>query len=365
MKIAFLAGQSSIHTVKWVNEMAKRGHEVSLITMHPGTEEINKNVIVYKLPFKPPLGYYFNLWNFKKLLKKIKPDILNTHYASGYGTLARLAGFHPYVLSVWGSDVYDYPLKSFIHRKIVIKNLINADWICSTSNVMLKQVQSLYPNLKNFTVVPFGVDTKLFRPCLGLKDQSFVTVGTVKTLAPKYGVDLLVKAFGRVREELRGRSPELFQKLRLLIVGGGPQQVEIERLANQLGLNEITQFVGRVPHAEVPKFLNLLDIYVAASRMESESFGVAVVEASACGIPVIVSNVGGLPKVVKGGETGLIVERENVDALSKAMLKLIEDPLLRERMGKAGRQYILNNFNWDDNATLMEKVYVEVLRKKD
>lgn len=82
MKIAFLAARNSVHTVKWANEMAERGHDVYIITMHPGTEPLNKIIKVYSLPYKPPLGYYLNVWHLKRILIQINPDIFNTHYAS-------------------------------------------------------------------------------------------------------------------------------------------------------------------------------------------------------------------------------------------------------------------------------------------
>ena len=156
---SFLVGHSSIHTVKWVNEMALRGHEVHLITMHPGTEELHQNIQVYKLPFNPPHGYYLNTWHLKRLLQQINPDILNTHYASGYGTLARLSGFHPNLLSVWGSDVFDFPYESRIKMKIMQRNMAAADQIASTSNIMKQQTEKIYRPNKEITITPFGVDS--------------------------------------------------------------------------------------------------------------------------------------------------------------------------------------------------------------
>jgi glycosyltransferase involved in cell wall biosynthesis len=360
MRLAMLAARNSIHTVRWANALSERGYTVHLISQHQGGDPLHATVRFYQLPAKGFSGYFLNAPKVKRLLAGIEPDLVHAHYASGYGTLGRLSGFHPFVLSVWGTDVYDFPYKSFLHRRLMAGNLQAADWVCSTSQVMARQTRKLWPGLKNMTVTPFGIDVNQFQPSAVSRQPSAIshniTIGTVKTLRAKYGIDLLIRAFAKVRQQL----PDLADRLRLLIVGGGPQQAELEALATQLNLSDYTTFSGPVRHAEVPGYLRQLNIYIAASR--DESFGVAVVEASACGLPVIVSNVGGLPEVVEDGVTGLVVENENSSALAEAMICLVKSPALRRQMGAAGRRRVLEHYRWEDNVTTMEAVYQAVMR---
>ncbi len=364
MKLAFLAARSSIHTVRWVNALAERGHEVYLLSIQKGGDTLDERVKVHYLPIAAPAGYYFNAWTVKKLLSTLKPDILHAHYASGYGTLGRLSGFHPYILSVWGSDVYDFPLKSPVHRKIIVRNLRAADWLCSTSHVMKDQTLSLFPT-PNISVIPFGIDTRKFNKISDQRpDKEEIVVGTVKTLAPKYGIDVLIRAFALARESMIKGNYKDAAKLRLLIVGGGPDETKLKNLARELNIADITTFCGRVPHEEVPKYLNSMDIYVAVSVSESESFGVAIIEASACGLPVIVSDVGGLPEVVVANKTGLIVRREDVSGTAEAIIKLVRDRDLREQMGLNGRLHVQENYEWSKNVSQMEEVYARVIRMK-
>ena len=114
MKIAYLSGYSVIHTVRWANEMSARGHEVHLLSLHEGEEALHHNVQLHILPYKTKLGYYLNKSYLRRKLNELKPDLLNTHFASGYGTLARLTGYRPNLLSVWGNDVYEFPYQSFL-----------------------------------------------------------------------------------------------------------------------------------------------------------------------------------------------------------------------------------------------------------
>ena len=356
MKLAFLAGHSSIHTVKWVNEMAYRGHEVHLITMHPGTEELHQNIRVHKLPFTPPHGYYLNTWHLRRLLHQINPDILNTHYASGYGTLARLSGFHPNLLSVWGSDVFDFPYESTMKMRIMQKNLSAADRIASTSNIMKRQTEAIYKPDKEIAVTPFGVDCDKFRPMAIGRDETKLRIGTVKKMAPKYGIATLIEAFALLKKQYQG-------DVELVLVGGGPEEDNLKLLAQKLDVDSHVDFVGLIPHHTVPEYLNSFDIYVALSALDSESFGVAVIEASACGVPVVVSDAGGLPEVVVDGETGFIVPRNNPEDAAERFLRLLRNSQLRKEMGKAGRQFFLENYEWRENADRMERLYEIIIKE--
>jgi glycosyltransferase involved in cell wall biosynthesis len=186
-----------------------------------------------------------------------------------------------------------------------------------------------------------------------------ITIGTVKSLAFKYGIDILIRAFARLRGIV---DDPLAQKLRLLIVGGGPQEDELKRLAREVGVGGVTTFVGPVLHMLVPEYLNRLDIYVALSRLESESFGVSVLEASACGLPVVVSDVGGLPEVVLHGKTGYVVKREDPDSAAAALARLVHDERLRHSLGRAGRSHVRSHYEWGGCVERLLEVYTAVLR---
>lgn len=356
MKIAYLAAAHSIHTVRWVNEMARRGHKVHLITMHPPTvnNPVDSSVNIHVLPFRPPLGYFLNVWHLKWLLKDIQPQLLHTSYASGYGTLSRMSGYHPTLLSVWGSDVFLFPYESRLKEKILRKNLATADYIAATSSALKNQTEKFIKPKRPITVTPFGVDCSKFKPHKEFTTQKEFVVGTVKNLEPVYGIEYLIEAFAIVKAKYRGTK-----QLRLSIAGEGSLKKRLMNLAVKLGIGNSTNFLGFVPHVEVPKVLNQFSVFTCLSI--SESFGVAVLEASACGIPVIVSDTGGLPEVAKNNETGFIVPSRNPDAAAEAIIKLIEDEALRKRMGAEGRNFVLQNYEWKDCASRMEKLYEDII----
>ncbi|MDX5407745.1 MAG: glycosyltransferase [Chromatiaceae bacterium] len=364
MKVVLLSGASSIHTIRWANGLAESGVNVHLISQHPLLEPVDSRVTVHLLPFRGNLGYFLMVPAVKKLLNEIKPDLVNAHYASGYATTARLANYHPWLLSVWGSDVYDFPYKSWLHKKLVQANLKAADKVASTSHCMAAQTKRLLPALSNIAITPFGVDMSRFDQCyvpLEQKADTDIVIGTVKVLAPKYGIDTLLQAFALVRQQLQQSQPELAARLKLRIVGDGPQKAELEALAQHLAISDVTCFVGRVAHTEVANELAKLDIYVALSRLDSESFGVAIIEAGAAGRPVVVSDAGGLPEVVVNGSTGLVVKREAPEQAAEAILSLVTDRQRRLALAEAGYQHVRQHYDWQDSVKIMTSLYRQML----
>lgn len=360
MKIALIAGRNSIHTTRWANSLAGRGHCVHLISLRREGPYLSPQVKFHHLPFPAPLGYFLNVFPVRRLLKEIKPDLLHAHRAGGDGNLGRHCRYYPYILSVWGSDVYDLPLKSNIHRNIVISNLKAADKILSTSQVMAAQTKTLYSPANPIGVTPFGIDLEKFTALEKHHEKNVVTIGTVKTLAPKYGIDILIQAFAKIKKALLD-IPQCPFTVKLLVVGGGPDRNKLLQLTKKLNIHNDVVFPGFVPHNEVPNYLNQLDIYVATSRNDSESFGVAVLEAAACCLPVVVSNVGGLKEVVRDNIMGFVVPSENVDATAKAILRLVTNVGLRQRMGKAGRVHVVESYSWEKSVDIMESIYKDIV----
>lgn len=362
MKLVILSSANSIHTIQWAKYLANSGIDVHVVSQHSASQDFPQQITIHTLPFKGFMGYFFNVFALKKLLKEIKPDILNVHYASGYGATARLANFHPYVLSVWGSDVFEFPYRSFFHKKLLQQNLNSADVIASTSLSMAKQTQQFVDGHKKIEITPFGVNLEKFNPICFDKNANVKTIciGTIKTLKHVYGIDILLNALSIVYKDIKIEFPQIANQLNFRIVGGGTDMDELKKLAVELGIDHLTHFTGSVSHEEVPAELNRLDIYVALSRQES--FGVAVVEAQAMGVPVVVSNVGGLPEVVQNGKTGFIVDSENPQQAANAIKNLILNTELRQAMSVEAKQFAHSNFSWQSCANKMLDVYRNTLK---
>ncbi len=360
MKIVLIAGADSIHTVRWAKSLAKLGNEVHIISQHSNKESFDELVTLHLLPFRGILGYFTMVPAVRKIINEIKPDIVNAHYASGYGTTARRLNFHPFILSIWGSDIFIFPYKSFLHKWVVKKNILAADMIASTSFAMAEQIRKIVPAIKQIAITPFGVDVKKFENDCQIYYDTIVTIGTVKTMDYIYGIDLLIESFSILLTRFQNREDQKKIKVKLRIVGGGKQLSEYISLTRKLNIQDNVEFIGQIDHADVPNELNKLDIYVALSR--SESFGVAVLEAGAAGKPVVVSNVGGLPEVVIPNETGLIVKSENVVEAADAIEKLVLNFELRKYMSFNAKTHVAKNYSWEASVKKMIGLYEETIQ---
>ena len=362
LRIALLAPLNSVHTQKWLNSLVQSGHEVHIISMQKGVVPLDPRIVVHSLYCTRAVGYFLNLFQLRRILRKIKPDLLHVHFASGYGTLGTLSGFHPRMLSVWGSDIFLFPHRSIFSKLLLSFNLRTADWICSTSEAMrVETLKYLPPNFNKICVVPFGVDLTQFSPRESGKNADEIIVGTAKSLDERYGIDILIRAFHFAKEKLEREADGLAGRLKLVIAGEGPQKNTLQKLAADLGISQQVSFLGLIPHSEIPQLLRTFSIFVAASR--SESFGVSVVEASAVGIPVIVTEVGGLKEVVQNEQTGFVVPEEEWRALGEKIVLLAQNKELSQQMGTNGRGHVASNYEWKNNVKSMESRYKLLLEE--
>jgi glycosyltransferase involved in cell wall biosynthesis len=368
LRIALLADANNPHTIKWITALAERRHELLLYSLaslqhnefaHLGNVRVEclglaAGTITSKQAALGKLQYLRAVPRLRRLLRKFDPHIVHSHYATSYGLLGLLTARSPWVVSVWGMDVYE-ALSSPMLRRLLRMVLKRACAVLSTSAVMARHVSSIVA--REVVVTPFGVDMVRFAPAANPSPQHDVlTVGTVKTLEPKYGIEYLLRAFAQLPQY--GVAP---CSVRLRIVGSGFLLEDMRKLADELAIADRTEFVGRVPYDEVHQQHQLLDVAVFPSIDESESFGVSVVEAQACGVPVVVSRVGGLPEVVVDGETGYVVPARSPAALAEAVAKLLLNHELRANMGKRARMHVASRYTLSESVDLMERVYARLV----
>ena len=356
MRILFIGAATSNHTLRWVNALSERGHEVVLLTRkdQKANSQFSKKVQIKYLKYGGGLGYYLNINSAKKVFKEFKPDVINAHYLTGYGTTCRLAKLHPIVLSAWGSDVFFFPKKNAFNKNLFKKNVFYADRIASTSKIMADEIKKVLPDYKkDITVTPFGVDIKKFKP-VKKEPRKEIVIGIVKYFHPIYNIDLLIRSFALLCKD--------YNNLRLDIYGDGPLKDSLVSLSNELGVGNKVRFLGIIPNDEVPQAINEMDIFVNCSK--NESFGVAVLEGMACEKPVVVTDTPGYKEIVTNEYDGIILENREPETMAKALKRLIDDPELREKMGKNGRKTVVEKYDWDANVSIMERLYESIAVKR-
>jgi len=225
----------------------------------------------------------------------------------------------------------------------------NSQWTREQAQKVLREL-GLDPLAESVRLVPLGTDPEQFRP--GIDTRAVRTrygvnggawVLTVARLEAYKGVDMALRAVAQCRSD--------GVDVNYLVVGTGKKRKEYQRLAEELKIAAHVRFVGNVPEAELPAVFNIANAYVGVSRRADgsrvEGFGVALAEASACGLPVIAGQSGGLAEAVHDGETGLVVNPDDPEAVATALKRLVSDQLFARRLGQAGRKAIETYYNWD------------------
>lgn len=353
-KILFVASGKSFHASRWANALQEKGYEVHYVSVIKLSRPLNEKIHFYHLSHgESYLKYFFAVPKLRKIIKTIQPDLVHAHYSSGNGLLAALSvvgGNIPFVTSLYGTEVFEFPNKSILHKSVLGFVSKTAREVLSTSYVMAAEYKKLYPDLNKPTITPFGVDVNKFKPIgNGRIHGSEICIGIVKKLEWKYGVDILIKA-AKIILERNSKS------IKFEILGGGSQEDNLKKMAYDLGISNHIKFIGWIENNQVPRYINNFDVFVVPSRC-NESFGVAAVEAQACGVPVIVSDIGGLPEVIENGVTGLTVPPNDPDALACAIERLVLFPEEISLKGKLGRERVLKLYNWDDSVKNIEAVY--------
>ncbi|MEW2516138.1 glycosyltransferase family 4 protein [Streptomyces sp. NPDC046870] len=199
--------------------------------------------------------------------------------------------------------------------------------------------------------LPPGVDEKTFHPAsggdavrarLGLTDRPVVVC--VSRLVPRKGQDTLIRAMPRIL----AAEPDTV----LLIVGGGPYEKDLRRLAHETGVAGSVRFTGAVPWAELPAHYGAGDVFAMPCRtrrggLDVEGLGIVYLEASATGLPVVAGDSGGAPDAVLEGETGWVVRGGSVEQTAERIVALLADAGLRRRMGERGRRWVEEKWRWD------------------
>lgn len=225
---------------------------------------------------------------------------------------------------------------------------------------------------KNAMKRAVGDRTEFVRIAPGISIDHFVPGDKSPELIARYGLDgkLVIVCVARLverkgQDKLIEAMPEILREIPnaiLLIVGQGPYRSHLDGLVSKFGLHESVKFVGRLSYDDLPRHIQLGDVFAMPSRsrhlgLEVEGLGIVYLEASSCGIPVIGGASGGAPDAVLEGETGTVVDGTDSHAIALAAISLLKNPELRQKMSRRGRQWAESEWSW----TLWGKKFNELL----
>lgn len=355
-----IAHSNSAHTGRWAKYFQNdRGMKVLVISPTPDKIEGVRTIQFPKRRWYhrlKGLHLYLDYPRWRRLIREFDPDIVHVHYPDGGGRNRFYFDFiaDRLITSTWGSEVTESPEFPLSEKhKAGVRAILAKSAIVTATTKFLADVTAKYcPANTPIEIIPFGVDCDLFKPNPNARTPGLVRLGFFKNLERKYGPEVLIEAFAKIAEA----CPEA----RLTVAGKGDQREFLQRRVKELGLSDKVEFPGRLPHAAMVAAMQGTDVFAMPSTCQ-ESFGVAAIEASACEVPVVATRVGGVPEAVRHGETGILVEAGDPQALADACIALIRDPDRRATMGHAGRRFVLDHYQWHANAATMGAVYGRLL----
>jgi glycosyltransferase involved in cell wall biosynthesis len=333
-----------------------------------------RNVTLAKVPGLGPELRPHNdvraLGSLVRAVRHLRPDIVHTHTAKA-GMLGRLAtvlagGARPLIVHTYHGHVlegYFDPLRTATYRAMERRLAGVSDALVGVSTATVDDLVRLgiAPRSK-FRVIPVGLDLEpflrlqegdgaRFRREAGARNGE-VLLTFVGRLVPIKRVEVSLRALARARVS---GAP-----VRLALVGDGPRRGELERLAHELGIAEVARFVGY--RRDTAAVAAASDLAVLSSA--NEGTPVSLIEAAAAGRPAVATAVGGVPDVVTG-ETGILVQEGDAEALGRAVARLAADPELRRRMGSKARDHVAERFSAVRLVRDIDGLYRELLGGRD
>ena len=345
-------------------ELAKRGHEVHVITPASGSldpangptgltvHRLSTRFRVGNAPFSPSLGGLLTTF-----------DLVHLHYPFYFGAeqvwwARRRAGL-PYVVT-YHQDVILQGALSVVdrlhHRVCGHRILCDARFVGATSADYAASSRLAAVPARRRVEIPNGVDTERFHPAvfaeslrasygLTAADGVILFVATLDRAHYFKGLDVLLAAL------------QMLPSASLVVVGDGDRRQMYERLAGAAGVAARTRFLGYVPEAEMAAHFALTNVVAVPSTTRGEAFSLVAVEAMASGKPVVASRLPGVRSVVEDGATGLLVKPQDAGDLAAKLRTVLADRQLADSMGRAGRLKAEARYDWRSIGERLEDLY--------
>jgi len=321
---------------------------------------------LYAIPkkyFYPITGISYSRFVCRYAMRNInpKPELIHAHfsYPDGYGMMELAKKWKvPLVISALGTIERKVAYEGSYTSKQIIEAMNFADRILSVSEDLKTHIVRLGIDESKVEVVPNGVDTEIFKPAgkeharntLNLPQEKNIVlfIGALRKIK---GVDYLIEA----AKSFVNTDTDLY-----MVGRDDGLRKSLEKRAEELGISSFVKFTGPVNHEDIPLWISAADMLVLPSLSEGRPN--VILEALSCEVPVVSTDVGGIPELMIEGETGYLVPAKDPEQLSEKINKLLENESRREKMGKYGRESIIQRgLTWEAHAKKTVDIYSELL----
>ena len=344
LRILVLADSRSFHTERFVDQLREQGCVVLLASLETGAIEFHQLTRRGPLSF---LHYVFAVGQVRKLVREFAPDIVNAHFATGYGFLASLAigkSGPPIVLNLWGSDVLVVPHKSALHRAKLSMAIASASLVCADSGYLLDQARK-YREPRSAAVIPWGIE----RVHLKLYNQDRPLSATPRVIVPRPHETVYNNEF-----ILRSLSPLLNDgTVTITFPDWGSGIASFKALVGNLECKGVN-FYSRASRPEFLRMMSQHDVYLSAASTDSSP--VSLIEAMALGLIPIAADIPGIAEWLTP-QTGFLYSPGDEARLRQCLQQMREFDLAKlchENHGRVKRHAIFEN-NVASQISLMRR----------
>jgi glycosyltransferase involved in cell wall biosynthesis len=375
LRLAVLGDFEGPHTWRWTEFFVRRGHEVHAISFYqprrdlPGVQlhilrdgggagrpaGVSRARSLRRV-LPPSLERLIQAWRYKRaglrgVVDAIAPDVFHAHYVVEHGFYGAVARFHPYVVSGWGSDLYRAP-RTPAGRLIAGLTLRQADLVTANDPEMARVAGALGAAPERVKLVRLGVDDLFLADGeagvnLVTQTDAAPTVLSDRALEPLYNVDVVLRAFARLRADL--------PSARLLVAGSGSDRGRLEALTGRLGLGDGVRFLGQLRPPDLRAALAAAQVYVSVPG--SDSLALSTLEAMAVGAFPVVSDLASQRDWLVDGRNALLVPPRDGERLAAALRRALGEPALRHSAALANRARVRAEGRRDQNLLVMERLY--------
>ncbi|NNG28090.1 MAG: N-acetyl-alpha-D-glucosaminyl L-malate synthase BshA [Ignavibacteriaceae bacterium] len=361
-------GGSGVMATELGKELALRGHEVHFISyaLPFRLNHYVENIFFHEVETSSYPLFEFSLYSLALASKMAEVaefenlDLLHVHYAIPHATSAYLAkqilvGKRDLkiITTLHGTDITLVGLEpSFL--QLVKFSIDQSDGVTAVSRFLKEKTITNYLCDKEIKVIPNFVDTDLYKPQVNGDFKKHLADENEKILVHTSNFRVVKRVADTINifENIHDKIPS-----KLILVGDGPDRSECERLCRQKGLDDKVKFLGK--QDALVEILTSSDIFLIPSQ--SESFGLAALEAMACGLPVISSSVGGLPELIRHNETGFIAEIGDVDRMAKYTIELLSNERKYKMFSENARSRAVDLFDKSQVVPMYENYYKTIL----
>jgi glycosyltransferase involved in cell wall biosynthesis len=368
LDLAFLGDPNSVHVHRWLAFMAAKGHRVTLLVpadkvVEPG---LPAAIAIERLaPFSVrawPLGAIETRRSLARQLRQLHPDVLHAHYVTGNAWRAWLSAWHPYVVTVWGSDVLGMSRQSRRLRLYARLALHAADAVTGGSADLVRAAVAAGARPERTRYIHFGVDTERFSPGpvpsalrarLGL-DGCRVLLSN-RLIAPPYRQGVVVQALAQL--------PADVVAVMTAYAARTEEVARVRALADRLGISDRVRIVDALDESELPDLYRLADVVVSIPA--SDGGPITVAEALAVGRPVVATDLPSLREWFADLDPAALVPVDDVSATASAIRAVLSRGR-EERQDRAarGRAAVIERADWRTNMERMETIYRELASRR-